>query len=175
MNPLQLHAAATPVPRKPARRIVILRVETPPTFKVRVAEELYDLTLSETIDLSDRVNAALSLRRPNHCAIKRLREVVSSGVCEVFGVRPEELLQKNRGARRVAFARAVAMTMLREHCGEDGRPAFSLGEIGRAFNRDHGTVHHAVFTVAAAEEIYPNEKTLVQTVREFIANALQSP
>lgn len=58
-------------------------------------------------------------------------------------VGPREVFSPTQ-AHRVAHCRQAAMVRLRAFSGEDGKPLYSLPEIGRAFDRDHTTVIHAL-------------------------------
>jgi chromosomal replication initiator protein len=64
-------------------------------------------------------------------------ELIQAATCELFDITREELLSTRRSAR-VAWPRALAMYLAREHTDA------SLPAIGRAFGgRNHTTVLHA--------------------------------
>jgi chromosomal replication initiator protein len=92
-----------------------------------------------------------------HVDLDLVREVVASivGVNQVlsaatigelvsgqFKVSLEDLRSRSR-KRAIAFPRQVAMYLARKYTGE------SLVDIGKAFNRDHSTVLHAIKTVSS--------------------------
>jgi chromosomal replication initiator protein len=62
-------------------------------------------------------------------------------VCGQFKVSLEDLRSRSR-KRSIAFPRQVAMFLARKYTEE------SLADIGRAFNRDHSTVIHAIKAVS---------------------------
>jgi len=59
-----------------------------------------------------------------------------------FKVSLEDLRSRSR-KRAIAFPRQVAMYLARKYTGE------SLVDIGKAFNRDHSTVLHAIKSVSS--------------------------
>ena len=63
-------------------------------------------------------------------------ELAASAAAEAFGTTPEAILSSER-TQNVSDARAVAMTVARE-------TGLSLPAIGQHFNKDHGSVIHAV-------------------------------
>jgi chromosomal replication initiator protein len=64
-------------------------------------------------------------------------------VARQFDTPVEELLSKSR-KRTIAFPRQVAMYLTRKLTGE------ALNDIGRAYNRDHSTVVHAIRVISEA-------------------------
>jgi chromosomal replication initiator protein len=85
--------------------------------------------------------------------------LIFAAVCESTGVSGESLLGRRRTAR-VAYARQIAMTLVREATG------LSLIEIGGLFDRDHGTVIHAIKAVSrrcdSEDEAFHQRATLRQ-------------
>ena len=65
-----------------------------------------------------------------------IRRIIAA-VVESTGVTVESMTSRSRTAR-VAAARQLAMTLIREGT------MLSLAEIGSLFDRDHGTVIHAI-------------------------------
>jgi hypothetical protein len=55
----------------------------------------------------------------------------------------EQMVSGGGRKRIVSYARFEAMARIRGLVGEDGKHLFSLPMIGRWFNTDHTTVHHA--------------------------------
>ncbi len=73
-------------------------------------------------------------------------DLIQSKVAEFYKIDLAEITSKRRTAN-IALARQIAMYIARKHT------TYSLQEIGRRFgNRDHGTVMHAIKTVADAME-----------------------
>lgn len=62
-------------------------------------------------------------------------------VCAVHGI-PEPLLMSKTRTQEVALARQMAMALVAE------RLSWGMSRIGRFFDRDHGTVIHAVHHVS---------------------------
>jgi chromosomal replication initiator protein len=87
-------------------------------------------------------------RAPELARAERPRPTIAAvqeAVAASFGVTRGELLSSARTAR-IARARQVAMYLSRELVGS------SMPLIGKAFNRDHTTVLHAIRTVQARNE-----------------------
>ena len=72
-----------------------------------------------------------------------IRDRVVAEVSAETGVAPREIMSRARTAR-IYSARLEAIGRLRDMKRDDGAPRFSLPAIGRAFDRDHGTIHYAV-------------------------------
>jgi len=70
---------------------------------------------------------------------------IQVAVCKYYGIRHNELLSPRRWSRLVT-ARHVAMRLARD------LTVASLPEIGRAFNRDHSSVHHALNHLSIEEQ-----------------------
>jgi chromosomal replication initiator protein len=62
------------------------------------------------------------------------------------GISCAEVLSQTRN-RRIARVRQAAMARLRAITDADGQPRYSFPAIGRAFDRDHTTVIHALRAV----------------------------
>lgn len=150
----------------------VLRVETPPKFRVFLHGHEFELTLSEMHALHMQTGAAIGAKPRTREQLAVVLAVVLRCVCDEYEVRIEQIMSKQRFAR-ICFPRMVAMTIVRERRSEDGRTMFSLTEVGKAFHRDHGTVLHAVRTVSQDERNYPEIKTRVQRVRDAVARAMQ--
>lgn len=108
------------------------------------------------------MNDQLELHMPGECppasgkTLATVRKIVAS-VVHHFGV-PEELIFSSKRTARVAEARQVAMTLVRRNTD------FSLMEVGSIFNRDHGTVIHAMRAVDHRAEINADFATAVAAV-----------
>ena len=92
-------------------------------------------------------------------------QLIISTVCAVACVSESDLIGERR-VRRIAFARQVAMTLIREYCVVGGKPEYSYGDIGQMFGkRDHGTAMHARDYING---LAPNsmERKLVQMVKD---------
>jgi len=68
-------------------------------------------------------------------------KLIIAGVSDATGVCEASIMGRRRTAR-IAHARQLAMSLMREATG------LSLMEIGGIFQRDHGTVMHAIKTIA---------------------------
>ncbi len=68
------------------------------------------------------------------------REDIQRAVCEHFHIRMEDLLGKSR-AQEIAQPRQIAIFLCRK------LTASTMAEIGKAFNRNHTTVHYSCTTV----------------------------
>jgi chromosomal replication initiator protein len=88
--------------------------------------------------LCDRIERVLRVPSVRRFKTKQLGipEIVDV-VAKRYGVQPEALTSDRR-TQPEAMARQVAMRLIREMLG------VSYPEIGRAFNRDHSTVIHAM-------------------------------
>lgn len=87
--------------------------------------------------------------------IKRIQEAVAA----YYGIRLHEMLSDRR-AVHVAIPRQVAMYLARELTLQ------SLPSIGRLFNRDHTTVHHACHAIARRIEEQPRIAADVKALRQ---------
>lgn len=98
-------------------------------------------TLEYAIETRDGITAAIAVRNG-----KLSKRHFVSEVCGMLDVSERALLSDRRTAK-IAFARQVAMYLMRRFTDK------SLVEIGEEFHkqngapRDHGTIHHAVRTV----------------------------
>lgn len=72
---------------------------------------------------------------------RRARLAIELAVSRVFGVDGSTLWQHNRGIKRIATARQVAMYLAHVACG------LSLTEVGRLFGRDRTTVAHGCLKI----------------------------
>lgn len=72
-----------------------------------------------------------------------LAQKIVADVAAQNGFTAEDMLQEGKRARIVSYARFEAMTRIRDLKHANGKSMFSLKLIGRWFNTDHGTVHHA--------------------------------
>jgi|21_taG_2_1085346.scaffolds.fasta_scaffold83631_2 chromosomal replication initiation ATPase DnaA len=63
---------------------------------------------------------------------------------EVTGIKPNEILSKNRSYENVCLARFFVYAMMRSH--ENG---FSYAQIAKAMGRTHGSVMNGIETLAA--------------------------
>lgn len=72
-----------------------------------------------------------------------LAQKIVADVAAQNGFTAEDMLQEGKRARIVSYARFEAMTRIRDLKHHNGKSMFSLKLIGRWFNTDHGTVHHA--------------------------------
>lgn len=95
--------------------------------------------------------------RPIPRSIRRIVDQVAAH----FGVSKGHLLGEPRAAH-ITLARHVAMHLCRELHG------FSLPFIGRAFNRDHTSVLHAVRRIAALRQADPQLAAQVDALAETI-------
>ena len=66
----------------------------------------------------------------------------------IWNVKSSDVLSRMRGTQEVTGARQACMTVLRTR-------GYSLKAVGRAFDRDHGTVLHAVKAVTNNVEVWP--------------------
>lgn len=86
-------------------------------------------------------------------------EIVET-VCEVFGdVTPAEIMSDQR-PDRIAFPRQVAMAIKLE-----ASPLMSQGQVAKRFNRDRGTVIHAIKAVKNRCENEPPLREKVNRLR----------
>jgi chromosomal replication initiator protein len=85
-------------------------------------------------------------------------EAIQEAVARVLGVPQAEILSPRR-TPRVARARQLAMYLCRE------LTPLSLAEVGRAFDRDHATVMHAVRAVSARIEPGSETATAIHDVK----------
>lgn len=166
-------SAITPMPVAAPRRIVrVMRVVTPTLFTLDIrGQHFNDLTLSDVIELHRMTGMALESSRQPNSHLAAIYGVVAALVCEEFDVHVDRLTHKTRKARYV-LPRQVAMTLVREQC-DGGAALFSLEMIGEIFQRDHGTILHAVRAVTAAEQTQPQFRARLQTLRTAVAQALQ--
>ena len=82
-------------------------------------------------------------------------------VCRYFGV-DEEKLKGPQKSKNIALPRQIAMYLTRQLVG------MSYIDIGKVFQRDHGTVHHAVKKVE--EELNRKDSMLEGIIQEIISN-----
>lgn len=72
----------------------------------------------------------------------KVRDAAVAEAAQAFNVEAEQILSPRR-PQAVAWARHYAMWQLRA-MQSDGRPKYSLLEIGRAFGMDHASVLYGV-------------------------------
>lgn len=101
-----------------------------------------------------------------------MKSMILKAVCEVYGIRNEQLTQakKRNRTRLVSDARTTAYRLLRD-LHDNGHKAFTLTEIGKMFNLHHTTV---VNGLKKSDELYKYEhgfrdkleqiKNLIKTV-----------
>ncbi|MEQ1614543.1 MAG: helix-turn-helix domain-containing protein [Hyphomicrobiaceae bacterium] len=70
-----------------------------------------------------------------------LRTLLEATVASGFDIDEERLRQPTRGEARIALARQVAMYLAHIGCG------LSKAGVGRLFERDRTTVHHACLVI----------------------------
>ena len=87
--------------------------------------------------------------------------VVIRQVCRYFGV-DEEKLKSPQKSKNIALPRQIAMYLCRRLIG------MSYIDIGKEFQRDHGTVHHAVKKVE--EDLARKDSSLKGIMDEIISN-----
>lgn len=73
---------------------------------------------------------------------RRIVQIIAE-VAARHDLRPEEITGPERWKRNCR-ARYEAMWLARQAVGRDGKPLYSLPQIGRFFNRDHTTVLNAL-------------------------------
>ncbi len=88
-------------------------------------------------------------------------EEVQRVVAAHFGLRVADLRAKNR-ARRVTFARQLAMYLCRHRAGA------SFPEIGRRFGRDHTTVLHAARRIAKLAKVEPEVRAELEALERSL-------
>jgi chromosomal replication initiator protein len=89
-------------------------------------------------------------------------EHIQRRVSEFFGLKLGDMRTRSR-TKTVAFPRQIAMYFARQLTHA------SLAEIGRAFDKDHTTVLHAVTKVAALMREDPRVKKTVDTLAQKVA------
>jgi len=80
---------------------------------------------------------ALSVNRRRHAYRLPLRRLIEEAVALAFGVAPDALRARSRGAADIAFARQSAMYLAHVMLG------LSYTEVGRLFGRDRTTARYA--------------------------------
>ena len=81
-------------------------------------------------------------------AINFEAKAIAELAAPIWGVKSTDLLSRRRVSQEVTGARQACMTVLRTR-------GYSLSAVGRAFDRDHGTVLHAVKSVTNNVEVWP--------------------
>ncbi len=81
-------------------------------------------------------------------AISYEAKAIAELAAPIWGVKSSDLLSRRRVSQEVTGARQACMTVLRTR-------GYSLSAVGRAFDRDHGTVLHAVKSVTNNVEVWP--------------------
>jgi len=81
-------------------------------------------------------------------AINFEAKAIAELAAPIWGVKSSDLLSRRRVSQEVTGARQACMTVLRTR-------GYSLSAVGRAFDRDHGTVLHAVKSVSNNVEVWP--------------------
>lgn len=81
-------------------------------------------------------------------AINFEAKAIAELAAPIWGVKSTDLLSRRRVSQEVTGARQACMTVLRTR-------GYSLSAVGRAFDRDHGTVLHAVKSVSNNVEVWP--------------------
>jgi chromosomal replication initiation ATPase DnaA len=76
---------------------------------------------------------------------------------------PQDQIYGRCRTENLAWARQIAMTLSREFT------SLTLQEIGELFDRDHGTVHHAVEHVAARCTVNSQTKLQVESLRRTVS------
>jgi len=89
---------------------------------------------------------------------------IRKATAEAFGLEPEALLARDRRPA-VSRARQVAMFLTRELTDE------SLPAIGRAFNRNHATVSHALDRVEQDLAANPEARLKVEALRRSLRSS----
>lgn len=79
----------------------------------------------------------------SHALSAAVRDQAIREAAAAYGVCARDILSPSR-IHRIAHARQDAMVRLRAITDPDGKPRYSLPVIGRAFDRDHTTVVHAI-------------------------------
>ena len=81
-------------------------------------------------------------------AINFEAKAIAELAAQIWGVKSSDLLSRRRVSQEVTGARQACITVLRTR-------GYSLSAVGRAFDRDHGTVLHAVKSVTNNVEVWP--------------------
>lgn len=167
MNKALLQLAASESAAEP----MVLRVETPPQFRVEIQGQKFSLTLAEASALELGLRRSLTHRDGGRQAavIHLLAEKVCRLVAEEFGVSSGAM----RGPRRtqpVADARAVAMSLLYT---DAANPQTTVA-IGEWFKRDHGTVCWNCRKVEDRMSTAPDFRARVQRLRAKLSSPLQN-
>jgi chromosomal replication initiation ATPase DnaA len=103
--------------------------------------KLGQVTYSARIDFA---KASLGYRLPKFVKSGETMRSIAAAVAEAYGLTVEELRGQCR-ERSVAHPRQEAMWRMRQVLDEDGRPRYSLPQIGNFLgHRDHTTVLHGV-------------------------------
>ncbi len=122
----------------------------------------YAHTLGQSLD-PDTVTAALGPVREEHRASRPVdATAVLAAVAERFSVPVEALLSKSR-ERQTAWARQVAMYLMRE---ETSASLFQIGD--RLGGRDHTTIMHGCATVARRMEADPRARADVAAAQALL-------
>ena len=92
-------------------------------------------------------------------------ELIIMVTSEQFGVTPVELMGRRR-PQEVADARQTAMAQTRK------RIRMSTPRIGQMFDRDHGTILHAIAAVQSKRETDPRFRAKVEAVERELDRVL---
>jgi len=111
-----------------------------------------------TVELAEEVLADLWGGEEKMVTIEHIQRRVS----EFFGLKLGDMRTRTR-TKTVAFPRQIAMYFARQLTHA------SLTEVGRAFDKDHTTVLHAVTKVTALMREDPSFKKTVDTLAESVA------
>jgi chromosomal replication initiator protein len=111
-----------------------------------------------TVELAQEVLADLWGSDEKVVTIEHIQRRVS----EFFGLKLGDMRTRSR-TKTVAFPRQIAMYFARQLTHA------SLAEVGRAFDKDHTTVLHAVTKVAALVREDPSVKKTVDTLAQKVA------
>jgi chromosomal replication initiator protein len=123
--------------------------------KILMMAQLYNRPLSLSLAMEALTDASISQRRASTTA-----EDVIDAVSRHYNVAEKDLKGRQR-TRDIAFARQVAMYLLREETD------ISLEEIGRAIGgRDHTTVLHGIKKIEAALDADMQLRASLMAIRE---------
>jgi hypothetical protein len=99
---------------------------------------------------------------PCACLIKKKALMVSfinQMTASVFDIRPSDLVQPDRGVRRIARARQIAMYLMHTSL------SLSYVEIARLFERDRTTVSYACKVIEELRDIPATDDKLIEMER----------
>ena len=113
-------------------------------------------------EVKGRARCRISKVRSNQMFVQRLMKAETI-VAESFGVAREDFYRVSRGPKRVADARQVMMYFAHVTFG------FTLGEVGRLYNRDRSTVGYACRKFEDLRDNPKHDQMLDQFEREICA------